>query len=123
MGRIACPSLFYNHNFSDMSWEDWIYRQSGLSVEKTAYDILAELAVSSYNLDKKHRKAELKDRCQCFIIWWNKNKHLMNKYKSLHSVGELMNKNHATIIHQLKRRKPTIMYDINTRCINDFLNS
>lgn len=106
-----------------MSWEDWIMRQSGLSKEKTVYDVLAEMAVSSYDLNKRNRKAELKDKCQFFILWWMKNRNKMNLYTSTTTVGKLMGCDHSTILHYVHRRKPTIMYEENTRCINDFLNS
>lgn len=87
------------------------------------YDVFLELAVSSYELDKKNRKAELKDRLQYFILWWNKNKSAMGKYNTLVELGGLVKKDHATILHYLKRRKPTINYEYNTACIRDFLNS
>jgi hypothetical protein len=106
-----------------MSWEDWIMRQSGLSKDKTVYDVLAEMAVSSYELDKRNRKADLKDRCQFFILWWMKNRHKMNIYTSTPTLGILLNSHHSTILHYIHKRKPTIMYEENTRCINDFLNS
>jgi len=106
-----------------MSWEDWIMRQSGLSVEKTVYDVLSEMAVQSYYLDRKNRKSDLKDRVHCFILWWNKNKPKMKAYNTTISVGRLLNCDHSTVIHYLGKRKPSIMYDENTKCINDFLNS
>lgn len=90
---------------------------------KSTYDILAELAVSSYELDKKSRKSELKDQMQYFIKWWFSEKNKMKKYNTSVKIGKLLKKDHATVLHSLKRRKPTIFYDINTACISDFLKS
>ena len=106
-----------------MCWEDWIMREQGLSIEKTSYDILCEMAVSSYYLNKRSRKADLKDRVHCFLIWWTKNKRLMKSYNTTTTIGRLLNVDHSTVIHMLKRRKQTIMYEDNTKCISDFLNS
>jgi len=106
-----------------MSWEDWIIRQASNNVEMTSYDFLCELCVSSYSLDKKSRKADLKDRVQFFILWWNVNKPKMSKYNTLTKMGTLLNADHTTVLHYIKRRKPTIMYEQNVKCINDFLNS
>lgn len=90
---------------------------------KSTYDILAELAVSSYELDRKSRKAELKDQMQFFIKWWNSEKSKMKMYNTSVKIGQLLKKDHATVLHSLKHRKPTIFYDINTACISDFLKS
>lgn len=90
---------------------------------KSSYDLLAELAVSSYELDRKSRKAELKDKMQYFIKWWFSEKSKMKKYNTSVKIGELLKKDHATVLHSLKRRKPTIDYDFNTACIRDFLKS
>jgi hypothetical protein len=106
-----------------MGWEDWIMRQNGLSKERTVYDVLSELAVSSYSLTRKSRKADLKDKMQYFILWWNKNKKNMRVYNSTIALGKLLNCDHSTVLHYIHTRKPTIMYEENTKCINDFLNS
>jgi hypothetical protein len=106
-----------------MSWEDWIMRENGLSKEKTVFDLLCEMAVSSYYLSKKSRKADLKDRMQFFILWWKNNKKKMNKYNSTTALGGLLGCDHSTVLHYIHRRKPTMFYNDNTRCINDFLNS
>ena len=105
-----------------MSWEEWmiIHNQSP---DKNRMDLLIELAVSSYELDKRSRKAELKDKVQFFIKWWYERRGFMLKYKTLESVAKLMSVDHATVLHHIKRRKPTAMYEENSRCLNDFLNS
>jgi hypothetical protein len=106
-----------------MSWEDWIMRENGLSNNKTVFDVLCEMAVSSYYLTKKSRKEDLKDRMQFFILWWNTNKDKMYAYKTTTALGGLLHCDHSTILHHIHKRKPTIMYKKNTKCINDFLNS
>lgn len=106
-----------------MSWEDWIIRQHSNGFDATTYDVLCELCVSSYNLNKKSRKADLKDKVHYFVIWWNSNKKMMKKYKSQSKIGELLGVDHSTIVHFLRRRKPTILYEENVKCISDFLNS
>jgi len=105
-----------------MDWEWWIM-SSNENTDYSRYDFLCELAVSSYKLNKKSRKADLKDTVQFFILWWKKNKKQMKKYNTLVSIAGLLCVDHTTIIHYIKRRKPTIMYEENTKCINDFLNS
>lgn len=106
-----------------MSWEDWIVRQASDENKMSSYDFLCELCVSSYNLDKKSRKADLKDKLHFFIFWWNNNKSKMIKYNTLQKIGKLLDVDHTTVIHHLKRRKPTILFDDNVKCISDFLNS
>ena len=91
--------------------------------EKSSYDVLAELAVSSYELDRKNRKSELKDMVQYFIKWWYSERKKMKKYNTSVAIGKLLNKDHATVLHSLKKRKPTLYYDENTACIRDFLKS
>lgn len=105
-----------------MSWEDWIIRQTE-DKPYTSYDFLCELCVSSYGLNKKSRKADLKDKCHFFIHWWYKNRNNMNTYTTTVKLGQLLNVDHSTILHYAHRRKPTIFFEENTICINDFLNS
>jgi hypothetical protein len=106
-----------------MSWEEWIVRQESGKSDMTSYDFLCELCVSSYDLSKKSRKADLKDKVHFFILWWNTNKSKMSKYTGQVKIGQLLGVDHTTIVHFLKRRKPTIFYEENVKCINDFLNS
>jgi hypothetical protein len=105
--------------------EEWMHWIAGYEKQepKSTYDLLAELAVSSYDLDKKSRKADLKDKVQYFVKWWFSEKKKMKKYKSSTAIGKLLKKDHATILHCLHRRKPTIDFDFNTACIKDFLKS
>lgn len=86
-------------------------------------DLLIELAVSSYGLDERSRKADLKDKVQFFIKWWYERRRFMIKYKTLESLANLMGIDHATVLHHIKRRKPTAMYKENSKCLSDFLNS
>jgi hypothetical protein len=51
------------------------------------------------------------------------NKKKMNKYNSTTALGGLLDCDHSTVLHYIHRRKPTMFYNDNTRCINDFLNS
>lgn len=106
-----------------MSWEDWIVRQETKGNDMTSYDVLCELCVSSYGLNRRSRKADLKDKVHFFILWWKKNSNVMSKYKTYTSIGALLGTDHTTIIHYLKRRKPTILFEENVKCIDDFLNS
>jgi hypothetical protein len=105
-----------------MDWEWWIINSQN-EIKYSRYDFLCELAISSYKLDKKSRKSELKDTVQFFLLWWEKNKKKMNRYNTYTSIGILMKIDHSTVLHHLRKRKPTAMYTENTRCINDFLNS
>ena len=90
--------------------------------EVTVYDRLCELAINSYELNKVDRTASLKDKLQYFILWWFNNRGRMKAYNRYSKIAKLLNKNHATIVHHIRRRKPTLFYDINTECIKDFLN-
>jgi hypothetical protein len=105
-------------------WESWIERFDVPDYEGTSYDRLLEICVSSYGLNEKSRKSDLKDRVQFLCKWWFRNRKFMKLYISYQQIATLLNlENHATIHHHLYNRKPTINYDFNTKCINDFLNS
>jgi hypothetical protein len=99
-------------------WLEWMARADG---KTSSYDKLAELAVSSYNLDAKSRKAERVDRLQCFIRWWFSERNKMIKYKTYEQIAALVGKDHSNIVHHIHYRKQTALYDRNTRCIRDFL--
>jgi hypothetical protein len=103
-------------------WNEWIDRHM-YEGTLSAYDKLAELAVSSYNLSQKNRKAELKDKCQYFFKWWDANKKYMRKYTTYERIAELVKKDHTTVVHALHYRKPTLSYDENVQCLRDFLRS
>jgi len=85
------------------------------------YDRLCELAVNSYELDKKNRKVELKDMVQYFCLWWLSNRKNMRYYTSYEKIGKLLNKNHTTVVHHISKRKPSNFYNQNIACIKDFL--
>lgn len=103
-------------------WMHWISINEERAAKST-YDVLAELAVSSYNLDAKSRNAELKDMVQYFVRWMFAERSKMKKYKSATAIGELLKKDHATILHHYRKRTPTAMYKENTACLKDFLKS
>jgi len=103
-----------------MSWEYWIDSKGEKLID---YDKLLELVVSSYDLAKKTRKMGQKDRVQFIAIWWLKNKTKFIKYNSTTKVAVLLNVNHATIIHHYTKRKPSRIYDEETKCIKDFIES
>lgn len=96
-----------------------------ISSEKrlSAYDKLCELAVSQYNLDKRNRDMDFKDKCQYFYQWWHRNKAKMFFYVSYSEIGRLCKQDHATVIHHVRNRKPSANFEENTACIKDFLES
>lgn len=106
-------------------WMHWI--SESMSERKkfseilSTHDRLCELAVSSYELYERNRKAELKDRVQFFLRWWFDNRDYMNVYKTFDKIASLLKIDHATVIHHVRRRKPTMNYGDNTKCIKDFL--
>jgi len=104
-----------------MSWNDWIKQNT--TDKDIDYDRLLELAVSSYNLDKKTRKMAQKDRVQFTLIWWEKNKKKFKKYTTTCRVGSLLNINHATVVHHYTSRKKSRIYEEETKCIKDFIES
>lgn len=108
-------------------WENWIYN-NGLFVKGdnecgTRYDLLCEMVVSSYSLNEKRRHMELKDKVTCFLKWWEENKNKMLKYKTTTAIGKILNCDHSTVIHHIKRRKVSRDYNKNTYCIKDYLES
>lgn len=103
-----------------------VIRRKAYSYEKlepTRFDKIAELAVSSYNLDEKTRYIEHMDQVNFFILWWQKNKGKFNTYFTASAIGRLLKKDHATVLHHCRHRKPSINYKENTSCIKDFLES
>lgn len=89
----------------------------------SVYDRLCELAVSQYNLDQRGRKMDFKDRCQFFFRWWFQNKSKMFFYSSYSEIGRLCKIDHATVIHHVRVRTPSLDFEDNTACIKDFLES
>lgn len=104
-------------------WEFWIVKNEPGDEVKTSYDLLCELAISSYDLNERRRQAELKDMVHYFILWWNENKGRTKKYKTLQAIGESLGMGHSNVLHYIRRRKPTINFDKNVECLKDFLNS
>jgi hypothetical protein len=105
-----------------MSWEDWLLN-NGHSNDKSAHDRLLEMAIDSYGIRNKHRKMELIDRKHFLVLWWKKNKDHLNKYNTMTSLARLIQLNHSTINHYEKHRKKSRLFNENTDCIRDFLNS
>lgn len=91
--------------------------------EKTEYDAIIELAVSSYQLNTRNRKEIMIDNKHYLVTWWAENIDRFKKYKTLMSLGDLLKVHHATINHLQKHRKPSLRYEENVECIKDFLNS
>jgi hypothetical protein len=104
-----------------MSWNNWIKKNT--TDRDIDYDRLLELVVSSYNLDKKTRKMGQKDRVQFVLVWWNQNKDKFRKYNTTTRVGALLNIGHATVIHHYAYRKMSSIYEEETKCIKDFIES
>tara|TARA_Y100000361_G_scaffold152238_1_gene171236 strand:+ start:1460 stop:1810 length:351 start_codon:yes stop_codon:yes gene_type:complete len=108
------------HDEEEVSWDNWL-KANGHVKDITCYDHLLELTVTSYGLDKKNRKQELKDQMQFLILWWYRNKKKFNRYKTTTKVAELLNKDHTTIVHHYTKRKKSWYWDKNVECITDFL--
>ena len=112
--------------------EAWIVRTTlEATTHGNNYDKLCELVVCSYSLSYRTRKMDHVDRITYFCTWWNANKKLMSKYKTLESIGNLLGgRDHASIIHhkdafnkEKKGRKVSYQYDENVADIKDFLES
>lgn len=104
-----------------MSWDNWI--KNNITEREIDYDKLLEMVVSSYDLDKKTRKMGQKDRVQFIIRWWEKRKEKFIKYNTTTKIGVLLNIDHSTIVYHYKSRKQSRIYEEETRCIKDFIES
>lgn len=89
----------------------------------TEYDVVLELAVSSYDLDVRSKKEKRVDNKHYLIEWWTGNIEKFQKYKTLSSIASLLKVHHASINHLQKHRVPSLRFDENVECIKDFLNS
>lgn len=89
----------------------------------TEYDVVLELAVSSYDLDVRSKKEKRVDNKHYLIEWWTGNIEKFQKYKTLLSIASLLKVHHASINHLQKHRVPSLRFDENVECIKDFLNS
>lgn len=109
-----------------MSWEhwlsvnDWSSDNSGI---ESMHDKLLELAIDSYDIRSKSRKMERIDVKHFLVLWWIKNKRQFRKYRTMSALAKLLNVDHATINHYEKHRKKSRLFNDNTQCINDFLES
>lgn len=104
-------------------WEYWVVKNEPNGGISTSYDLLCDLAINSYGLDERRRHSNLKDMVQYFCLWWDFNRPKMRKYTTLESIGKALGIDHATVLHHIRRRKPTIDFDKNVSCLKDFLNS
>jgi len=89
----------------------------------TEYDVVLELAVSSYDLDLRTRVEKKVDNKHYLIKWWTENIEKFQKYKTLSSMADLLKIHHASVNHLQKHRIPSLRFDENVECIKDFLNS
>jgi len=105
-----------------MSWDDWLIN-NGYSNDMSMLDKLLELVVNSYDVGTKSRKMDIIDRKHFLVLWWKQNQDYLNKYQTMTSVAELIGVNHATVNHYEKHRKKSRLFNDNTDCIRDFLNS
>jgi len=105
-----------------MSWEDWLINH-GHSNDMSMLDKLLELVVNSYDVGTKSRKLDIIDRKHFLVLWWYEHQDYFDKYYTMTSFGNLINVDHATIYHYKKNRKKSRLFNDNTKCIKDFLNS
>ena len=115
-------------------WENWIIRQNysnrGLVFgKKTQYDMIVDLAISSYTLNERTRKSDHLDRKHFFYLWWYANKGKMSSYNTLAHIADVIGEDHSNVIHYVGtngtngKRKKTGKFNENTSCIKDFLES
>ncbi len=108
-------------------WEFWIFQHfAGVEPNKsiTTYDLLCELAVSSYNLKAKTRAQDDKDRVHYLLMWWMKRKVAMKKYRTTQQIAGLLNQHYSTVLYYVNgHRKKSSRFDENVKCIKDFLKS
>lgn len=91
--------------------------------ESSAYDVMCELAVSSYKLDSSSNKQEFQDVLNFFCKWWHKNRYKTNKYRTFTKIAALLKRDHTSVSHHINKRKPSLDYNENVACIKDFLES
>lgn len=104
-------------------WEAWILLSGNTLNNNDSLDKLAELAVSSYDLGTKDRSEECMDRKHCFIMWWDQNRSKFRKYNTTTKLGDLLNMKHCSIVHHKLHRKKSFRFELNTKCLRDFLIS
>lgn len=101
-------------------WASWLIDRNEIIVN---YDDLIEATIKRFSLDVKSRKMEFCDMKQQFVIYCYEllNKKLLKKHKSMSSISRLMKQDHATSLHLLRKRKPTLKFDENVKELNKFL--
>jgi hypothetical protein len=88
------------------------------------YDRLLRLAVDKYNLNRRSRRSIIVDQRQFLLQWWDKNIREFKEIKTLDQAAVELGYSgigkHATVIHLIDKRTPTIKYKENTRqlCID-----
>ena len=88
------------------------------------YDRLLRLAVEKYNLNRRSRRSIIVDQRQFLLQWWDKNIREFKEIKTLDQAAVELGYSgigkHATVIHLIDKRTPTINYKENTRqlCID-----
>jgi hypothetical protein len=88
------------------------------------YDRLLRLAVDKYNLNRRSRRSIIVDQRQFILKWWDKNIREFKEIKTLDQAAVELGYSgigkHATVIHLIDKRIPTINYEENTRqlCID-----
>lgn len=88
------------------------------------YDRLLRLAVEKYNLNRRSRRSIIVDQRQFILQWWDKNIREFKEIKTLDQAAVELGYSgigkHATVIHLIDKRTPTIKYKENTRqlCID-----
>jgi len=90
---------------------------------ETEYDVILELAVSSYDLDLRSRKEGVVDNRHYLVKWWTENIEKFQRYKTLDSLAKTLKLHHSSINHLQKHRIPSLRFEENVECIKDFLNS
>ena len=83
------------------------------------YDRLLRLAVDKYNLNRRSRRSIIVDQRQFLLQWWDKNIREFKEIKTLDQAAVELGYSgigkHATVIHLIDKRTPTIKYKENTR--------
>jgi hypothetical protein len=92
------------------------------------YDYVAERVVARFDLSKKLRVPELKDKVHFLLLFWKKNKRKFKKYKTKSAIGRLLELDHASVIHyagtDLKfegRRKKSNFFNENNKELASYI--
>lgn len=88
------------------------------------FDRLFRLAVEKYNLNRKTKRSIIVDQRQFLLQWWDRNikefKEIRTLEQAADEVGYVGIGRHASVIHIIDKRTPTLNYEENTRqlCID-----